>query len=68
MGGGFKENQALPGKRPTPKEFGEAWDFNHQEVFHGGKGKEIHVQVQGGTPEWGPNWEEDQGGGDYRNA
>lgn len=68
MGGGFKEDHAVPGKRPALKEFGEAWDFNHQEVFYGDKGKTIHVQPQGGTPEWAPNWEEDQGGGEYPNA
>jgi len=67
MGGGFKDGHAVPSKRPTAKEFGEAWDFNHQEVFHGGKGNTVHVQAQG-APDWGPNWEEDQGGGDYPNA
>lgn len=68
MGGGFRDGQAQAGEIPTVKEFGEAWQFNHDEVFFGGKGSQVHFQPQGGTPEWGPNWDEDQGGGEWPNA
>lgn len=68
MGGGFRDGQAQAGEIPTVKEFGEAWQFNHDEVFFGGKGSQVHFQPQGGTPEWGPNWDEDQGGGEYPNS
>ncbi len=65
MGGGFKNKQAQAGHRPTDAEFGKAWNFNHQEVFMGGKGSAVHLKVIGEQPDWGPNWDEDQGGGEY---
>lgn len=68
MGGGFRNGQAKPGHLPTQSEFGEAWKFNHDEVFSGGKGDKIHLKPVGNKPQWGPNWDEDQGGGDYPNA
>jgi ethylbenzene hydroxylase subunit beta/complex iron-sulfur molybdoenzyme family reductase subunit beta len=68
MGGGFQDGKALPGQLPTREGFGEAWDFNHEEVFQGGKGSAVHLEVQGKKPSWGPNWDEDQGGGDYPNS
>ena len=46
------------------RDFGEAWDFNHEEVFFGGKGNSVHLQPSG-DPDWGPNWDEDQGGGQH---
>ncbi len=68
MGGGFREEKALPGKLPTKTDFGEAWEYNHEEVFYGGKGNKVHLQIQGDQPTWGPNWDEDQGAGDYPNS
>lgn len=68
MGGGFENGKAKPGKLPSRQEFGEAWDFNHKEIFSGGQGKSAHLQPQGQQPDWGPNWDEDQGGGDYPNS
>ena len=68
MGGGFREGQASAGRLPTRKESGEAWQFNHEEVFFGGRGNEVHLKPSGETPQWGPNWDEDQGGGEYPNG
>ncbi len=42
MGGGFRAGAAQPGRIPTRKEFGEAWDFNHDEVFFSGRGGDTH--------------------------
>ncbi len=68
MGGGFRDGKAKPGHIPTRDEFGEAWAFNYTEVFEGGKkGKGSHLQPAG-KPDWGPNWDEDQGGGSYPNG
>lgn len=66
-GGGFRGDVAQPGIIPLQEEFGEAWDFNYEEVFYGGKGKTNRLKptAQGMAPTWGPNWEEDQGGGEY---
>jgi ethylbenzene hydroxylase subunit beta/complex iron-sulfur molybdoenzyme family reductase subunit beta len=68
MGGGFRDGVAQPGRLPTRREFGEAWKFNFEETFRGGKGTEASLRPQGDKPEWGPNWDEDQGGGKYPNA
>ena len=68
MGGGFKDGKAVPGKLPTRQEFGEAWEFNHKDVFYGGKGQKTHLQIQGEAPSWGPNWDEDEGAGEFPNS
>lgn len=68
MGGGFPDGEAELGKLPSRSEFGDAWQFNHAEVFHGGQGQSVHLQVQGEAPQWGPNWDEDQGAGDFPNS
>ncbi len=72
MGGGWdKLGAALPGRRPSREEFGEAWAFNKDEVFYGGKGKTTYlrpVNANGEAPTSGPNWDEDVGGGKYPNS
>jgi ethylbenzene hydroxylase subunit beta/complex iron-sulfur molybdoenzyme family reductase subunit beta len=68
MGGGFKDKKARLGKLPTREDFGEAWTYNHEEVFMGGKGASVHLEIQGEKPGWGPNWDEDEGGGEYPNS
>lgn len=67
MGGGYDKNGKLAlGKLPTLQEFGEAWQFNHEEVFYGGN-PEAYLKASP-RPTWGPNWEEDIGAGDYPNS
>lgn len=71
MGGGYKDGKLELGKRPERSDFGGGWDFNYDEVFYGeGKGAETQVplRVKGEQPTWGPNWDEDQGGGAYPNS
>jgi DMSO reductase family type II enzyme iron-sulfur subunit len=68
MGGGFPKGEAQLGQMPTTKAFGEAWEYNHSDVFYGGKGQSVHLQIQGDQPEWGPNWDEDQGAGEFPNS
>jgi ethylbenzene hydroxylase subunit beta/complex iron-sulfur molybdoenzyme family reductase subunit beta len=67
MGGGFRDEVPRAGQLPTREGFGEAWEFNYDEVFYGGKGNSVHLKPSG-KPEWGPNWDEDQGGGKYPNS
>ena len=75
-GGGFEgpEGAARPGALPSARDFGEAWEFNHEEVFYGGKGQSAYLRPRqpGGNgseaPDWGPNWDEDQGAGEYPNS
>jgi len=68
MGGGYREGVPFPGIRPTREEWGGGWDFNYDEVFYSGKGPSVHLHALGETPTWGPNWDEDQGGGEYPNS
>jgi len=68
MGGGFDaQGHALTGRIPTREEFGEAWEFNYDEVLHEGKGQDAYLKPKG-DPKWGPNWDEDEGAGQYPNA
>jgi ethylbenzene hydroxylase subunit beta/complex iron-sulfur molybdoenzyme family reductase subunit beta len=76
MGGGFDaEGHAQAGVLPSAKDFGEAWDFNYEEVFYEGKGQSAHLHPRNPSaegkdeaPDWGPNWDEDQGAGEYPNS
>ncbi len=67
-GGGF-DAQGVPrgGRLPKREEFGDAWEFNHDEVLQGGQGQRVHLKPAG-EPSWGPNWDEDQGAGEYPNG
>jgi len=70
-GGGYKNGQPVPGRLPSQAEFGEAWDFDYEAVLASGSERGEHLQPReaGGTsPKWGPNWDEDLGGGEYPNS
>ena len=69
MGGGFDAaGHAKPGHLPKRNEFGEAWQFNYDEIYPGDAGDADHLTFKGEAPDWGPNWDEDQGGGTFPNA
>jgi len=68
MGGGYKDGVPQPGRLPTREEWGGGWDFNYDEVLFSGKGRSVHLQPKGEPPAWGPNWDEDQGAGEFPNA
>lgn len=68
MGGGFKAGRAQPGRLPANGAFGDDWRFNHGELTTGNKGQTSFLKVEGKQPSWGPNWDEDQGAGDYPNS
>jgi len=71
MGGGYdRDGRLVLGRAPSPEELGGGWSFNHEEVFFGGRGHAVHLQPSqdGHAPTWGPNWDEDQGGGEWPNA
>lgn len=70
-GGGYRNRLPYAGKLPTMKDYGEAWNFNYEEVYFGGKGLTERLKPitsDGSEPDWGPNWDEDQGAGEYPNA
>jgi len=68
MGGGYKNGKPVLGKLPTPEEFGGGWDYNYDEVLWGGKGRSVFLEKIAGSKTWGPNWDEDEGGGRFPNA
>ena len=71
-GGGFKDGEPQAGVIPTYVDSGDNFQFNHQEVYYEGKGQSVHLHPtksqDGKDPDWGYNWDEDQGGGNWPNA
>lgn len=71
-GGGFKQGKPQPGQIPTTIDSGDDFQFNHNEVYYEGKGQSVRLRpvskVTGKDPDWGYNWDEDQGGGKWPNA
>jgi respiratory nitrate reductase beta subunit len=63
-GGGFDEEGNLKdGIIPDMVlDYGVPWDYNHDELFSG------DLLKPNTAPEWGPNWDEDVGGGEYPNS
>ena len=69
MGGGYDaDGKLVLGRLPTTEEFGEAWNFNWNEVYAAGRGQQAFLRPEGDTPTWGMNWDEDTGAGEYPNA
>lgn len=53
------------GEIPTlDKHYGRAWTFNHSKTFFREGGKKEWLKPEG-DPQWGPNWDEDHGAGEY---
>jgi DMSO reductase family type II enzyme iron-sulfur subunit len=67
MGGGFRDGAALAGHRPKVADFGKAWEFNHHDVAFGGR-PDVRLRATDPDPGRGPNWDEDQGSGEYPNS
>lgn len=68
-GGGYRDGKPVAGTFPAMGEFGEAWGFDHQSTFGDGERIPLHPRNHDGSiPEWGPNWDEDMGGGVYPNS
>ncbi|WP_297887519.1 4Fe-4S dicluster domain-containing protein [Sulfurihydrogenibium sp.] len=63
-GGGFDQDGNLKdGIIPDMVlDYGVPWDYNHDELFNGSL-----LQTKSDL-EWGPNWDEDVGGGEYPNS
>ncbi len=65
-GGGFHNGRSVQGDLPPLGDYGRPWDYNYEEALF--EGKATHIQPDEEQPRWGPNWEEDQGGGIYPNS
>ncbi|TVO63320.1 4Fe-4S dicluster domain-containing protein [Denitromonas ohlonensis] len=63
-GGGYKDGEVQVGKLPPMIDYGIPFEFDYNgRLFEGKKGR---VRPSP-TPRSGPNWDEDQGDGDYPN-
>ncbi len=71
-GGGYdKKGQPLAGTFPSKRLWGEAWDFDYEGVFSSSRHDPVPLHPRehdGAAPQWGPNWDEDMGGGVYPNS
>lgn len=66
MGGGFEAlGKVKPGVRPKLKQYGVSWEYDHEKLISGGEAPWIRPHQK---PDWGPNWDEDQGAGDFPNS
>ena len=72
MGGGFSaDGDARPSVIPLRNEYGDAWKFQHKAMLFEGNAKNDYLHpstFDSKAPDWGPNWDEDQGDGDYPNS
>lgn len=64
MGGGYKGGELQKGKKPTLMDYGVPFDFDYAGRLFEGKAGRARPSP---TPRSAPNWDEDQGAGDYPN-
>ncbi len=67
IGGRTETGEVKRGKVPNlDNEYGRAWSFNHKSVIatDAASGQKEWLKP-GGDPQWGPNWDEDEGTGTY---
>ncbi len=54
------------GRIPDQEEYGRPWEFNYEEALK--TDSDEPLRPKGEAPEWGPNWDEDQGAGKHPNS
>lgn len=71
-GGGFDaRGNPQKGELTTLVDCGDNFEFNHQEVLYEGNAQSKKLEptsALGGKPDYGYNWDEDQGSGDFPNS
>lgn len=67
MGGGWDEEgqSRTPGELPEEEDYGRAWEFNHEAIMYEGSDEPLRPME---NADWGPNWDEDEGAGEYPNS
>jgi len=66
MGGGFDTHGKLrSGTQPTPEDYGTPWEYDLEATLMSGTDPWLRPDVK---PTWGPNWDEDEGQGEYPNS
>ena len=65
-GGGFDADGRLrKGSEPTREDYGIPWEYDYEGTLMGGADPWLRPDAK---PTWGPNWDEDEGEGEYPNA
>jgi len=67
-GGGWKSDarqEREVGEIPDQEDYGRPWEFNYEEALFEDDGP---LRPEGEDPEWGPNWDEDEGAGQFPNS
>lgn len=63
-GGGYKDGELQKGRRPSAADYGVPFEFDYEgRLFEGKQGRARPSP----TPRSAPNWDEEQGAGDYPN-
>jgi len=66
MGGGFDTDGKLKiGTQPEAVDYGTPWEYDHEATLMSGTDPWLRPNVK---PTWGPNWDEDEGEGEYPNS
>ncbi len=66
MGGGYsKEGHLQLGQIPVQIEYGDNWEYDYSATLMNQTNPWLRPDKD---PEWGANWDEDQGAGDYPNS
>lgn len=66
MGGGFDATGSLkPGVTPRAEDYGIPWEYDLGRLITGDAPPWVRPST---TPDWGPNWDEDQGAGEHPNS
>ena len=69
MGGGYDATgEPQLGDLASDEDIGGGWTYNYDEVYRGGRGRDVHLHKTSGSKTWGMNWDEDEGGGEFPNA
>jgi DMSO reductase family type II enzyme iron-sulfur subunit len=69
-GGGFKGTEVQKGRMPTLGDYGVPFEFDYQSRLFEGNKERVRPRPNptgAGFASWAPNWDEDQGAGDYPN-
>ena len=64
-GGGFKDGVVQTGKLPPLEDYGVPWEYNSDGFLLQGQGVRVGPSER---PQWGPNWDGDQGAGEFPNS
>lgn len=69
-GGGFKGKSVQQSRIFQKEDYGLPWEYNFTETLFEGTDEHVAPQHMGKEvwPSWGPNWDEDQGGGVFPNS